>query len=118
MAVAHHSNYLAWFEVGRTDLCREAGISYQEIERQGYLLVVTDASCRYRIPFQYDEEVVVETSIVEMSSRSIRFRYLLRAPEETTARASGETKHLWLDKTTRRPVRAPESIAALFRPFL
>ncbi|HVT03074.1 MAG TPA: thioesterase family protein, partial [Thermoanaerobaculia bacterium] len=42
MAVAHHSNYLAWFEVGRTDLCREAGISYREIEARGYVLVVTE----------------------------------------------------------------------------
>jgi len=36
MGIAHHSNYIVWFEIGRTDLCRATGITYAEIERRGF----------------------------------------------------------------------------------
>ena len=35
MGVVYYANYLVWFEVGRTDLCREAGMTYREIEDRG-----------------------------------------------------------------------------------
>jgi len=47
MAIAHHANYVVWFEIGRTDLCREAGFPYREIEERGLILVVTEIVCRY-----------------------------------------------------------------------
>ena len=40
MAIAHHANYIVWFEIGRTDLCRAAGFPYSEIEERGLILVV------------------------------------------------------------------------------
>src|SRR5450759_1242356 len=42
MAIAHHANYVVWFEIGRTDLCREAGFPYRQIEERGLILVVTE----------------------------------------------------------------------------
>src|SRR3954451_9703235 len=78
MGIAHHSNYIVWFEIGRTDLCRATGISYREIEERGLILVGTEVQCRYRIPYRYDEEVVIRTSVAEGRSRSMRFAYELR----------------------------------------
>lgn len=118
MAVAHHSNYLAWFEVGRTDLCREAGISYREIEARGYVLVVTEATCKYRRPFLYDDEVVIRTFVEFAGNRSIRFRYALYDETCSTLRADGTTSHFWLDRTTRKPVTANPEIVGLFTPFV
>jgi acyl-CoA thioester hydrolase len=117
MSVAHHSNYFAWFEVGRTDLCREAGISYRDIEGKGWILVVVEASCRFRVPFGYDDLVVVRTSILQLSSRSIRFRYELFGERGKTLHADGQTSHFWLRRDDRRPAAAPEEIAKLFSPF-
>ena len=62
MGIAHHANYIVWFEIGRTDLCRATGFPYNEIESRGFILVVTDIQCRYRMPFRYDDEVVIRTS--------------------------------------------------------
>lgn len=118
MSVAHHSNYLAWFEVGRTDLCREAGISYREIEAGGWVLVVTEATCKYRRPFLYDDEVVIRTFVEFAGNRSIRFRYELFDAAVTTLHADGTTSHFWLDRTSRKPVTADAEIVGLFAPFV
>ncbi|HYI10198.1 MAG TPA: thioesterase family protein [Thermoanaerobaculia bacterium] len=116
MGIAHHANYFVWFEIGRTDLCRLTGFPYDEIEARGYLLVVTEIQCRYRQPFRYDEEVRIRTSISEAASRSLTFAYDLFAGDEL--RASGFSAHLWLDRGTRKPVRADEEVMRAFAPFL
>ncbi len=117
MGIAHHSNYLVWFEIGRTDLCRDAGMAYAEIEARGYLLVVTEIGCRYRLPFRYDDEVVIRTTIAEAQSRSMKFAYELY-DVEGELRATGFSLHLWLNRETRRPVRADADAMRAFVPFL
>lgn len=116
MGIAHHANYLVWFEIGRTDLCRATGITYAEIEERGYLLVVTEIGCRYRTPFRYDEEVRIRTSVASAASRAMKFAYELYGGEEL--RATGFSSHLWLDVTTRKPARADEEVMRAFARFL
>ncbi len=117
MGIAHHSNYIVWFEIGRTDLCRVTGFSYADIESRGYLLVVTEVGCRYRVPFHYDDEVIIRTTVAEAGSRGIRFGYeLLDAAGEI--HATGFSAHLWLERETRKPVRADAEVMKGFGPFL
>ena len=118
MGIAHHSNYIVWFEIGRTDLCRATGITYGEIEKRGHLLVVTEIGCRYRTPFAYDEEVLIRTSVAEAASRSITFSYELYDGAAKTLKASGFSTHLWLDRESRRPVVADRDVMTAFEPFL
>ena len=113
MGIAHHSNYFVWFEIGRTDLCREVGIPYSEIERRGYLLVVSEISCRFRTPFLYDDEVVIRTSVGEIASRAMKFNYELYSAADEL-RATGYSAHLWLDMKTRKPVRGDGEVVGVF----
>ena len=115
MGIAHHSNYLVWFEIGRTDLCRAVGIPYAEIERRGYILVVTEVSCRFRTPFRYDDEVLIRTSVSDIASRMMRFSYELFSADAADLRASGASSHMWLDLKTRRPVVGDAEVVAAFR---
>ena len=117
MGIAHHSNYIVWFEIGRTDLCRQTGFPYAEIEARGYLLVVTEIGCRFRIPYKYDDEVRIRTSVAEAASRSIRFSYELLNAAADVVHASGFSAHLWLDRETRKPVRADVEVMKGFAPF-
>jgi acyl-CoA thioester hydrolase len=114
MGIAHHANYLVWFEIGRTDLCRATGIPYTDIEARGYLLVVTGIGCEYRVPFRYDDEVVIRTSVAGWGSRMIKFAYDLYDGIAPDPRAHGFTSHMWLDRETRKPVRADEDVARAF----
>jgi acyl-CoA thioester hydrolase len=118
MGIAHHSNYIVWFEIGRTDLCRATGISYREIEEKGLILVVTEVQCRYRIPYRYDDEVVIRTSVAEGRSRSMRFAYELRHAGTGALHASGFSQHVWVDRETRRPVMADPQVMEAFAPYM
>ena len=117
MAIAHHANYVVWFEIGRTDVCRDAGISYREIEERGVLLVVVEIGCRYSIPFRYDDEVLIRTTVGEVGSRSLTFRYALFDGAGETLHATGFTKHVWVDRATRKPVKGHADVVALFSEF-
>lgn len=114
MGIAHHSNYIVWFEIGRTDLCHATGIPYAEIERRGYLLVVTDIACRYRTPFRYDEEVLIRTSVAAALSRQMKFAYELYDARGEELRATGSSTHVWVDRETRKPARADEEVLRVF----
>ena len=118
MAIAHHANYVVWFEIGRTDLCREVGFPYREIEERGLILVVTEVVCRYRIPYRYDYEVVIRTSLAEAASRKMRFAYELRDASGEKLHATGSSSHVWVDRATRRPVTAEADVMKAFEPWL
>lgn len=75
MGVVYHSNYLIWCELGRTDLIRNLGSSYAEVERQGVALAVVEAHLRYLRPARYDELIRVTTTVGEVRSRVVRFDY-------------------------------------------
>jgi acyl-CoA thioester hydrolase len=117
MGIAHHSNHIVWFEIGRTDLCRAAGFPYPDIEARGFLLVVAETGCRYRSPFRYDDEVVIRTYVEQTASRAVTFRYELFDATGATLRADGFSRHVWVDASTWRPAVAPAEIAAAFRAF-
>lgn len=77
MGVVYHAEYLVWCEIGRTDLIRQSGISYAELEKQGVVLAVAEASLRYHASARYDDLITVETSLDEVRSRRLTFRYLI-----------------------------------------
>ncbi|HSU25672.1 MAG TPA: thioesterase family protein [Pyrinomonadaceae bacterium] len=99
MGIVHHSNYLIWFEAGRSDLCRSRGFSYKEMEeKHDALLVVAETYCRYKSPAFYEDILLVRTQVAEVRSRSIRFIYEIVRPSDGTLIAEGETLHLVTDQ--------------------
>src|SRR5438067_3422551 len=118
MAIAHHANYVVWFEIGRTDLCREAGFPYREIEERGLILVVTEVICRYRIPYRYDDEVLIRTTISEAASRRMKFAYELLDGAGERLHATGMSSHVWVSRETRRPVLADAEVMRGFERWL
>ena len=65
MGIAWHGYFLSWFEVGRTDLLREAGSTYRDLESDGWFLPVVELSCTYRNPARYDDRLLVEVKCVD-----------------------------------------------------
>ncbi len=110
MGVVYYANYLIWFEVGRSEFCRQRGFSYADLERSGYKIIVTDAHCRYRNPARYDETLLVRTWLKEMNRRMLTFRYQVLRLEKKEVVAEGETRHLILDSKG-KPKSLPEEYA-------
>ena len=99
MGIVHHANYLTWFEVGRSELCRSKGFSYKEMEDEDdALLVVAETYCRYKSPALYEDVLTVRTRVGEIRSRSLRFFYEVYRAADETLLAEGETLHLVTDK--------------------
>jgi len=95
MGIVHHSNYLIWFESGRSDLCRARGFSYKEMEENdNALMVVAESYCRYKSPAFYEDILTVRTQVAEIRSRAIRFIYEIFRPSDGQLLAEGETLHL------------------------
>lgn len=93
MGVVYHGNYLDWFEVGRTELCRETGKSYKQWESEGILMPVVEAHCRYKSSLFYDDEVEIETSITKLTKVSIIFSCRVFHKHDKRLAAEGYTKH-------------------------
>ena len=99
MGIVHNSNYLIWFEVGRSEFCRARGFSYKEMEeKDNALMVVAESYCRYKSPAYYEDLLTVRTKIEELRSRSLRFLYEIYRASDETLLAEGETLHLVTDK--------------------
>jgi len=113
MGIVYYANYLVWFEVGRTDLLREHGWSYREMEIDGLSLPVVEASCAYRRPALYDDELEVRTTGVLLSPVRVRFDYRVVRPADATTVAEGHTVHASLDRGG-RPARLPERARRVF----
>jgi acyl-CoA thioester hydrolase len=109
MGIVHHSNYLIWFEAGRSDLCRARGFSYKEMEENDdALMVVAETYVRYKSPAYYEDLLNVRTRVAEIRSRSIRFIYEIVRNSDETLVAEGETLHLVTD-SSKRVKQIPES---------
>ena len=78
MQVVYNANYLDWFEVTRTELCRKWGKPYVEWEKEGIMLPVVDAYCRYKHPAKYDDLVELWGRVAELKIFSIKFEYIIK----------------------------------------
>jgi len=100
--IVHNANYLVWFEVGRSELCRSKGFSYKQMEDQeDALMVVAESYCRYKSPAYYEDVLTIRTKLGEVRSRSLAFVYEIYRASDDTLVAEGETLHLVTDKERR-----------------
>ena len=112
MGIAHHSNYYVWMEVARVAWCQSHGFRYRDLERDyGILLAVVESRCRYASAARFDDEVVIETRVSEVTTRRLTFSYEMSI--EGRPIASGETRHIFLNREL-RPTRAPDEYRPLF----
>jgi acyl-CoA thioester hydrolase len=118
MRIVHHSTYLAWFEAGRVEYLRRRGIDFAAWSTQGLHFAVIEAHTRYRRPVRFDDRIVVETRLDEVTRVKVRFAYrLLRygaEPEELMA--DGYTLLVCVDDRQAPRRLAPETLAVLRSP--
>lgn len=104
MGIVYHGNYLTWFEVGRTQLLRECGVVYRDLEAQGYLLPVVEVGARYLRPALYDDDITVVTTLAERPLLRIRLDYEVKRGDELLV--TGFTVHGFINLQG-EPVRPP-----------
>jgi acyl-CoA thioester hydrolase len=113
MGVVYYANYLVWFEIGRTEWLRQAGITYRALEESGVVLPVVDVRCEYAQPARYDDEIEIRTRGALLSGVRVRFDYEIVRRETGAVAACGHTIHASVD-VNGRPRRLPVSLRGLF----
>jgi acyl-CoA thioester hydrolase len=109
MGVVYYANYFVWFEVGRTDLLRESGWNYHDMETEGFTLPVIEAHCTYRRSAKYDDDIDVRTTGEIVSPVRLKFTYEVVRSADGAMLATGETMHATLDRHG-RPCRVPARV--------
>ena len=77
MGLLHHANYFVYFEIGRTELLRQRGVSYREVEDAGHLLVIIDIGCKFKKPARYDDLLTLRTTVARVTHVKIVHNYKL-----------------------------------------
>jgi acyl-CoA thioester hydrolase len=116
MGIVYHTNYIGWFEVGRTELFQDMGIFYTEVETAGFNLPLTQVYCHYLLPTHYDDLIFVETEIAYLKRASMKFAYLTWDEKREKLLTEGYTVHARTDRAG-KIIRIPVVIADKTRSF-
>jgi acyl-CoA thioester hydrolase len=77
MGLLHHANYFVYFEIGRTELLRQRGLTYREVEDAGHYLVIIDIGCKFKRPARYDDLLTLKTFVAKVTHVKIVHHYQL-----------------------------------------
>jgi acyl-CoA thioester hydrolase len=101
MGVVYYANYLRWFEKGRSEFLRQIGLPYSMIEQQGYHFPVVEVSCRYAQSARYDDDIRIETELMEVGRAALSFSYRILRETDGCLLATGMTRHASIDNAGR-----------------
>jgi acyl-CoA thioester hydrolase len=114
MGIVYHANYIVWFEVGRVAWCKAKGFRYAEMESTDKLfLMVAEASCRYKSPARFEDDIVVRTALAKATDRVIHYCYQICNKSTGLLLATGQTTHVITDMNL-RPARLPNHYRKYF----
>ncbi|CAB5080083.1 4-hydroxybenzoyl-CoA thioesterase family active site [Olavius algarvensis associated proteobacterium Delta 3] len=113
MGRAYYGNYLRWFEMGRTEMFRAIGMPYRSIEDRGYYLPVSEVFCKFSSGADYDDILIIDTSLDNRVKAGMKFDYRVLAENGEQLIAQGYTKHAFV-KEDGKVVRPPK----FFREFV
>ncbi len=110
---------LEWFEFGRTEWLRAAGMPYSRMEAEGLFLPVVEANCRYIRRVRFDDPIHLRTWLSQVGRASIRFDYeaTLDAEAEPTQVVAGWTTHAFVGPSA-QIIRPPAETSRRFHDLL
>ena len=113
MGIVHHSNYIRYFECGRTALLKDIGLPMEKIEQAGVMLPVISVECHYKYPAKLGDTLRVVSIMDEIPRAKLVIKSEIYN-ESGKLLCNGEVGIGFIDATTRRPIRCPKDLAELF----
>lgn len=111
MGVVYYGTYPVYFEIGRTEYMRNRGFSYRALEEEGYFLVVVGMEVKYYSPATYDDLIIVQTGIIEVKSRAVRFHYKIQ--KDGVLLVEGKTDHVCTNRDKKATLIPPSLLTIL-----
>ena len=107
MQFVYNGKYLEYFEVGRTELLRNVGLPYSNIENEGYQLPLMEAGLKYKNPAHYDDVLLIEAKLEELYSAKVHIEYSITKESDKSLIATGFTTHMFIRTDNKKPTRPP-----------
>ncbi len=98
LGIVHHSNYPLWFESGRHDYLKHAGLPESKIRAMGFCLPLAELKCEFKSPAKLKDEIIILTNATYLSYAKIKFEYTVMNTDEKLI-AIGNTVHAWADRS-------------------
>lgn len=117
MGVVHHSNHFRWFEMGRVEFLRQAGIELLDLMGDGIVFPISDVECKYLIPARFDDEIVIEAQLPELSRVKLVFHYRILRPRTEEVLAVGRTISVFTNREG-RIIRLPQTYMERLESFV
>ena len=112
MGVVHHSNYIRYFECGRSDMMVKAGLPIEKIEESGVMLPIVSVECRYRRPAKMGDRLRIVSMIDKVPAAKLVVDTEIYN-QDGELLVEGSVTLGFIDAHTRRPVRCPKSLASI-----
>jgi len=116
MGYMYYGNYAQFYEVGRVELLRSLGMTYESMEASGIKMPVLELKCKYIKPALYDQEITVKVIIEKMPGIRIHFNYELYNEQEELINI-GETTLVFVDMAKNEPCHPSEEFLNKVKPF-
>lgn len=117
MGVVHHANYFRWFEIGRVEYLRQAGVYLLDLMANNILFPISDVSCQYRVSAKFDDTILIETTMAELSRVKMVFTHRIIREQDNTLLAGGRTQNVFVDnegKILRLPAIYYDKLADIY----
>ena len=115
MGYVYYGNYAAYYEVGRVEALRSLGMSYRSLEESGIMMPVLESHSKYIKPAKYDDLIRLVITIPTLPTSRITFEYKLYLKNGLIH--EGNTTLAFVNMESGRPMRAPEAMINLLKPF-
>lgn len=108
--VVYYANYLKWFEIGRTEILRQYGYDYSDIEKKSIIVPVVEVKCSYKQSAKYNDVIIINTTIGNIGNSSIKFNYEIIRKSDKELLAEGYTINVFVDRKTMKSIKIPEEL--------
>ena len=108
--IVYYANYLKWFEIGRTEILRQAGFNYADYEKKSLIAPVVEVKCNYNDSARYNDLIIIETAIEKIGNSSIKFNYNIIRKKDKKLLAEGYTINVFVDMKTKKSTKIPEEL--------
>lgn len=117
MQFVYNGKYLEYFEVGRTELLRNCGLPYSQVEKQGYQLPLIEAGVKYFKPAVYDDLLEIEAVVKDIFTAKLHIEYTIRKSGTDEIITQGFTTHMFIKVDTKKAVRPPQFYLDKLKPL-
>ena len=107
MGVVYYGNYARYYEIGRTEMIRDLGFTYRQMEEMNIMLPARSLKINYMKPAHYDDLLIVRTIIDTIPKVKFPIKTEIYN-EQGELINSGEVVLVFYNSKTNRPTSAPK----------